>query len=501
MNTNEQNQLTLDENDLKSLDNLIIYNLAFYSVDQIYDIIQQQQQLVDNPQINQNYIEERIMKILFSPLADEYLKEASFRNLGSKRLPLSDEEEYFILLLSRFQNEIPASVLCQNYRYLFSGNHPIHSLISQIEQNSHCNFDKISSTVKSYATFYAQLERMYNIDSFTDDEFDQACLSKSDFNFLNSTFDFMNDRSITEGRVHMEDSIANLPIDEVNNDLRTLLQPQSFLIFATLMTKDRVIPIDQKIFVIGDKTFEEDVDIDLNDFQEYQNRKINNQVLFLIDIKEDLNFYLHNVGEVSLKVDGIEVDSQYNAHLHDQALIEVCNCDFIFSVNYSMIDKLRETMKKINEKDILDVDEEEDGEFNFEARQKAAIEEKKQYEPDRITLRRRLREQTFGISYSSNNNNEFCSDEDGFFKTNDDDEDENDSEESYNNVFNHENKTTQNGNFEDIQNDENEKDKRSENHDQEFDTEWNKLESFARSLGNNHGSFNDDYDDDDFFDI
>lgn len=341
------NQIT--STDISSLDHLIVSLIPFSSVDQIFQKANENN--LDNPKFSRSFIEDQINSLLFTPMTSQIFLKSNF---SFENLPLNEEEEFMILLLSKFQKELSPSFLCTKYRYLFNFNHPLSSLIAQIEQNLSCNFTKISSIVEAYAKNYAQLERIYSIDDFSEEEFKNAKITEEDIDFIYNSNNYIDDKSFADYRTQTDIVDSSYPIEEIETDFTNLTQIYA-KIFAFLQTKEMTIPIVYKNFLIGDSELSEEVDYDLKLMEEY--KPIDNElILALIMIKNDFNFYLENVGLSVIVVDGFQIWPGEITNLNNNCVLEMRGCDFVFTINYTFMNRLKDVAMKISNQPTLTQD-------------------------------------------------------------------------------------------------------------------------------------------------
>lgn len=338
MNEDFTNQISTT--DISILDHLIVSTIPFSTVDQIYQKANEDN--LDKPRFSRSFIEEQINSLLFTPMTSHIFLNSKF---SFDNLPLNEEEDFMIILLSKFQKETNASLLCTKYRYLFNFNHPFSSLVSQIEQNLTCNFTKQSSVVEAYATTFAQLERIYKISEFSQEEFENAQITEEDMDFIHNSSDYVNDKSIIDYKSQTNISDSTYPIEEIESDFLSLTQ-MYLKIFAFLQTKEISVPIIYKNFLIGDSDLSDDVDYNLKSMEEY--RPVENELaLALIMLKNDLNFYLENVGASIIIVDGFQIYPGEITNLNNNCLLEISGCDFVFSINFTFMNKLKEVALQI----------------------------------------------------------------------------------------------------------------------------------------------------------
>lgn len=331
----------LSPTDISSLDKLIISTIPFSTVDQVYH--EANKDNLDDPQFTHSFIENQINSLLFTPVSSSIFDSSSFSFINS---PLSTEEDFMILLLSKFQKELSASSLCQKYRYLFSFNHPFSSLVSHIEQNLSCNFVKQSSIVEAYATTFAQLERIYDISEFTQDELENAQITPEDMDFISNSNDYIDDKSIIDYKAQSDVVDSTFPIEEIESNLLSLT-PMNMKVFAFLETRDMSIPIMVKNFLIGDSNLCADVDFDLKSMVEYKPPE-GESVLALIMLKNDINFYIENVGTSIIIIDGFQIWPGETTNLNHYNVFEMCGCDFAFSINIFFMDKFKKVALQIS---------------------------------------------------------------------------------------------------------------------------------------------------------
>lgn len=321
--------------DLSSVDQIIVSTIPFLDVEQIYKKVNENN--LDQPQYSRKFIEDRINALLFSPLETHHFSNS---NISFGNCPLTEEEEFMIIFLAKFQKDSNASSLLTKYRYLFGFNHPFSSLLAQIEQNSSCSFNKQSSIVESYATTFAQLERIYGVNEFSQDELVSAQITEDDFNFISNSLNYMNDKSVPEYKVQIDTNDPSYPIDSIESNFfdLTLMNAK---IFAFLQGKDIFIPFVSKNFLIGDSSLSSDVDFNLKSIEEY--KPVDDKlILALIMLKNDLNFYIENVGSEIIIIDGFQIWPGETTNLTNNSVIEMSGCDFVFCINHLFISKLRE---------------------------------------------------------------------------------------------------------------------------------------------------------------
>lgn len=354
MDQNEFYQLQEDQN---PIDNLIISSFTFFTIDQIYDKMlanfsrrNTENSMVGGIQtLTRQDIEKRIHQLLYTDYASHTFFLPSLHNFGLKRLQFSVEEEYMILFLSRCQTNQTSSSLCHRYRNFFSFIHPFSSIESQIEKNKKIQFDKQSSIVESYATSFARLERLYEIDSFSQEEIEKAGLTQEDLEFIKDSINYANDKSIPSSIVHVEESLC--PIDEIEKDFSIFTQ-MMVKVLAFLQTVDISLPILVKNFLIGDPQLASDIDFNIGLLNTYVPNP-EGPPLALIMLKNDVNFYIENVGQAPIIIDGYQIWPGETTKLNHNAVIEMSGCDFVFCINDIIINALKEEVTRISHESLL----------------------------------------------------------------------------------------------------------------------------------------------------
>ena len=347
-------------------DGVILNNLASLNAEEIHQKVSESQK-TDFHRITKRQVAERIKELLYN-FDGSNASQFFGADAHEQRLPLSSEEEFVSLLLSRYLKEKSPASLIQSYRNLFRYCHPFNSLVSSIGQGEKMSNQRVSTVIEHYATHFAQMERIYDIKEFSDEELAEVGLDYKDLEFIEDIQRFAEDNSVPDSRVHInenDDDEGQEPIEEIESEYIMLTQQINAMILASLSNRTTVIPINVKNFLFGDFNLNNDVDFSITDIEEYTTKreeKLSNldddiddmeeMPLVMIMLKNDLNFYITNYGISPIKVNGFQIWTNEVTYLNDSTLLEIGGCSFIFKINWLVINRLSDEYSKMNNQNV-----------------------------------------------------------------------------------------------------------------------------------------------------
>jgi hypothetical protein len=306
------------------LDTAIISSLSECTINQIIVSIRTQHPELDIPLPE---IENRVRQLRFE----------TNETLGA--LPsdicqfnvFSQEEDYFCLLFAKWCFGDDEKCYIEEFRYLFSFHLPFAVIFKQMLMKRVTDFGTMSGLVEKYVTTFAQAERGCLDQTFTADELDRANVSDDDFRFWRRSFRSPPTRGPAEHRqIHPVSSKCALYRRQF--DFLT----QSRIGLAVLVAPTHVFVIQKKSVLIGGS----ECDLNITDLPR--------AVRFLIMLKNDLHFYMENVGEISILVNSVPIHPKQTVYLRGECTMKVSSVRALFIPNAFVLQRLRSALMAQN---------------------------------------------------------------------------------------------------------------------------------------------------------
>ena len=309
------------------VDSMILNFCQFKTADQISEIVSKKQD------VSVNQIAERIQRLLYNRHELETANSSYMRYRYRKKDNSLSELERFVLILlyKNFQFSIENAIL--KYRFYFNGTHPFENLLKAVVDLS--RFDS-GSTSERFASEMAELEYNYLDYNFTQEDLANAGISSDVIRWWRDSLSTpLMEKANDQIVLNADPQLNAFELEKTAKYLNQYDLPQNIL--AKLVGFNFMIDMDKKSLVIGDR--DPDVDVLLTNYSQFTFDE-ENEILFLLMLKNDLNFYIENLGNRTIFVNGYQVEKGQCTYVVDDSLIELGELMLIFNINQALLDKL-----------------------------------------------------------------------------------------------------------------------------------------------------------------
>ena len=309
------------------VDSMILNFCQFKTADQISEIVSKKQD------VSVNQIAERIQRLLYNRHELETANSSYMRYRYRKKDNSLSELERFVLILlyKNFQFSIENAIL--KYRFYFNGTHPFENLLRAVVDLS--RFDS-GSTSERFASEMAELEYNYLDYNFTQEDLANAGISSDVIRWWRDSLSTpLMEKANDQIVLNADPQLNAFELEKTAKYLNQYDLPQNIL--AKLVGFNFMIDMDKKSLVIGDR--DPDVDVLLTNYSQFTFDE-ENEILFLLMLKNDLNFYIENLGNRTIFVNGYQVEKGQCTYVVDDSLIELGELMLIFNINQALLDKL-----------------------------------------------------------------------------------------------------------------------------------------------------------------
>ena len=309
------------------VDSMILNFCQFKTADQISEIVSKKQD------VSVNQIAERIQRLLYNRHELETANSSYMRYRYRKKDNSLSELERFVLILlyKNFQFSIENAIL--KYRFYFNGTHPFENLLKAVVDLS--RFDS-GSTSERFASEMAELEYNYLDYNFTQEDLANAGISSDVIRWWRDSLSTpLMEKANDQIVLNADPQLNAFELEKTAKYLNQYDLPQNIL--AKLVGFNFMIDMDKKSLVIGDR--DPDVDVLLTNYSQFTFDE-ENEILFLLMLKNDLNFYIENLGNRTIFVNGYQVEKGQCTYVVDDSLIELGELMLIFNIYQALLDKL-----------------------------------------------------------------------------------------------------------------------------------------------------------------
>lgn len=319
---------------LRSIDSAFLVFGQFHSPLQIAELF------IKRPGPSADSIAERSISLLYNE--DEIIHAMQkFAKLRYKRKDYQPSPlELFVLLFLHTHYPRASDDIITRFHQFFWGGSSIENFyrfFTDIRKHDP------SSIIQSFAAFLESVENDYLHHDFQYSDLENA-------NVTQETFTWWQNSIMSQERVEECEAPPNpAPINENISELESIVhyldqEENDSNVLATLNWFGHVIELQLKSTVIGDR--DPDVDINLTSVDGFQIDE-KSEILCLIMLKNDLRFYLENLKEKSVFVNGYEIKQNQATYLLDQSLIEIGNLPFLFCINQGFMTRLEKVMNPV----------------------------------------------------------------------------------------------------------------------------------------------------------
>ena len=240
-------------------------------------------------------------------------------------IPFTIEEDFELINFIKNKNEFTNFNDLNNYCPSIKPIHSINSILKRI--NYLKNNNKNNEIIKKYSEEIL-LEELFYL-SIENKQFnDFSCLK-----FNNNIYN--NNNNLNE---EINDLLKNLQFISRSSYLESELAILRFENNYFLMKKSRII--------IGRNNNKFKVDIDLSLINQNNCIHYSRQQL-IISLLEDLNFYLENIGNQIIRVNGIIIPKNGICKLETGSLIDISDNLFLFIINNFLINEIKKDFNKL----------------------------------------------------------------------------------------------------------------------------------------------------------
>ena len=230
------------------------------------------------------------------------------------------EEDFILLTYLRFNNDISLSDYLNDFP--LKPYHSLSSIEKRLNELEHMSEEQKISLIKSISERIAK-EQLLS-DSFSNSEIHPPCISHFYERFPTTT--------ATNDAIHSLSSHFNLIIDGIF-DIGEL---------AVLRSENFLYHMKRESVLIGRRTHENPVDIDLN-YEIPPNCSHISRKQAILSFAPDFEFYIQNIGLSSFRVNGIIIESQTICKLQIGALLDFADVLLMFIPNVQFINELKQS--------------------------------------------------------------------------------------------------------------------------------------------------------------
>lgn len=277
-------------------------------------------------------LEERIVSLLHGESKSRmYIPPTIILERGKWKV----EEEFALLRLAKSfvsDQQLRNDVLRK--RYWFDFQCPTRVIIDSIMIMRDTCEEYVSDIVKRMATHFAQAERAAIECTFTEEDLKQAGVDPIVFEQWKASLEETK-TSHDEEEQEIEVWTNGELIQALASEVSSLLQPKTATL-ASIVMNHGISNVARKHFMIG---VGDTCDLDLSQIPGFTG-----DAKMLVTFRSDLWFYLENLGECEILINGYSIQPGNVIYLPNEAIIRVGGVPMMFRYNLWMIEKLKKTM-------------------------------------------------------------------------------------------------------------------------------------------------------------
>ncbi|OHT11411.1 hypothetical protein TRFO_19142 [Tritrichomonas foetus] len=335
-NPNDGNNSNLNDIDRsnanKHVDSAVLVFGQFFRPSQISDVF------LKRPGPPHNLVADRTMSLLYNnPEVTAAMNDFVKLRYRRREFPLDPFEYFMLLLMTKFHPHANEDTISR-YHHFFWGGHPIDVLVRHLMEIP--KHDQ-SVFIQAFAAQMYDYEKDFINYEFSMLDLMNASVSQHTYNWWKNSFK----ASDKNGENHAPNLSPSPRIAAPDGNIKELEKVESFLdqnempmtSFGRFSSFNDVFDVTLKCTVIGDR--DPDCDINLTRFQSFEKDE-DHEILALFMLKSDSCFYIENLSDKSIIVNGFEIRKDQITYVIDDSLVEFGNLSFLFNINKALISKI-----------------------------------------------------------------------------------------------------------------------------------------------------------------
>ena len=288
--------------------------------------------------VNDKKLEERIVSLLRGESKSRiYVPPTIILERGKWKA----HEEFALVRLARaFISEQQIRAEIERRRFWFDFQCPTRVIVSSVLAMKDADEANVLEIVRKMAVKFARVERAVMDCSFTEDDMRKASVDPVIFRQWRESLEEAEKQKSAEGR-QIEVQANSEVIQALVNSVSSVLQPKTATL-ASIVLHSGICNVARKNFLVGE---DDECDLNLRGVPEFVPKE-DGQAKLLLSFKSDLWFYLENLGQCDVLVNGYLIHVGDVVYVPHEAVIKVGSMPMMFRYNLWMIERLKNTMAR-----------------------------------------------------------------------------------------------------------------------------------------------------------
>ena len=288
--------------------------------------------------VNDKKLEERIISLLHGESKSRiYVPPTIILERGKWKA----HEEFALVRLARaFTSEQQIKREIERRRFWFDFQCPTRVIVSSVLAMKDADEANVMEIVRKMAIKFARVERAVMDCSFTDEDLRKACVDPVVFRQWRESLEEAEKQKKSDERRQIEVQANSEVIQALVDSVSSVLQPKTATL-ASIVLHSGICNVARKNFLVGE---DDGCDLNLRKLPEFVPKE--EQVKLLLSFKNDLWFYLENLGQCDVLVNGYLIHVGDVVYVPHEAVIKIGSVPMMFRYNLWMIERLKNTMAR-----------------------------------------------------------------------------------------------------------------------------------------------------------